>query len=118
MSKIICADAAAGLKSLPPDSVRMCVTSPPYYGLRDYGADGQIGIEQTTQEYIARLVEVFAEVYRVLKPDGTLWLNIGDMYSNRTRGNSQAKRPYRHTVDACIRAPRARLVSQIGHHLA
>ena len=86
MSKIICADAAAGLKSLPPDSVRMCVTSPPYYGLRDYGADGQIGIEQTTQEYIARLVEVFAEVYRVLKPDGTLWLNIGDMYSNRTRG--------------------------------
>lgn len=91
MSKIICADAAAGLKSLPPDSARMCVTSPPYYGLRDYGADGQIGIEQTPQEYIARLVEVFAEVYRVLKPDGTLWLNIGDMYSNRTRGTIKQK---------------------------
>lgn len=55
MSRIICADAAAGLKTLPSESVRMCVTSPPYYGLRDYGTDGQIGIEQTPQEYIAIL---------------------------------------------------------------
>ena len=86
MSKLICADAAAGLKSLPPDSVQMCVTSPPYYGLRDYGTDGQIGIEQMPQEYIARLVEVFAEVYRVLKPDGTLWLNISDSYAGRGKG--------------------------------
>lgn len=60
MSKIICADAAAGLKNLPSESVRMCVTSPPYYGLRDYGTDGQIGIERTPQEYIKRLIEVFA----------------------------------------------------------
>ena len=86
MSKLICADAAAGLKSLPPDSVRMCVTSPPYYGLRDYGTDGQIGIEQTPQEYIARLVEVFAEVYRVLMDDGTLWLNISDSYAGSGKG--------------------------------
>ena len=86
MSKLICADAAAGLKSLPPDSVQMCVTSPPYYGLRDYGTDGQIGIEQTPQEYITRLVEVFAEVYRVLKPDGTLWLNISDSYAGGGKG--------------------------------
>lgn len=86
MNKLICADAAAGLKTLPPDSVRMCVTSPPYYGLRDYGADGQIGIEQTPQEYIARLIEVFDEVYRVLAADGTLWLNIGDCYAGSGKG--------------------------------
>lgn len=86
MSRIICADAVAGLKSLPPESIQMCVTSPPYYGLRDYGVDGQIGIEQTPQEYIERLVEVFAEVYRVLKPDGTLWLNISDSYAGSGKG--------------------------------
>ena len=64
----------------------MCVTSPPYYGLRDYGTDGQIGVEQTPQEYIDRLVEVFAEVHRVLKPDGTLWLNISDSYAGSGKG--------------------------------
>ena len=81
MSGILCADAAAGLKTLPQKSVQMCVTSPPYYGLRDYGADGQIGVEQSPEEYIARLTEVFAEVHRVLKDDGTLWLNIADSYA-------------------------------------
>ena len=86
MNKLICADAAAGLKTLPSESVQMCVTSPPYYGLRDYGTDGQIGVEQTPREYIDRLVEVFAEVYRVLKPDGTLWLNISDSYAGSGKG--------------------------------
>ena len=86
MNKLICADAAAGLKTLPPESVRMCVTSPPYYGLRDYGTDGQIGVEQTPREYIDRLVEVFAEVYRVLKPNGTLWVNISDSYAGSGKG--------------------------------
>ena len=86
MNKLICADAAAGLKSLPSESAQMCVTSPPYYGLRDYGTDGQIGVEQTPQEYIDRLVEVFAEVYRVLKPDGTLWVNISDSYAGSGKG--------------------------------
>ena len=86
MNKLICADAAAGLKTLPQESVQMCVTSPPYYGLRDYGEEGQIGIEHTPQEYIDRLVEVFAEVYRVLKPDGTLWLNISDSYAGSGKG--------------------------------
>ena len=86
MSTIICADAAAGLKTLPSESVRMCVTSPPYYGLRDYGEIGQIGTEQTPQEYIARLMEVFAEVHRVLKPDGTLWVNISDSYAGSGKG--------------------------------
>lgn len=64
----------------------MCVTSPPYYGLRDYGADGQIGVEQSPEEYIARLTEVFAEVHRVLKDDGTLWLNIADSYAGSGKG--------------------------------
>ncbi len=81
MSAILCSDAAAGLKTLPQGCARMCVTSPPYYGLRDYGTDGQIGVEQSPREYIDRLVEVFAEVYRVLRPDGTLWINISDSYA-------------------------------------
>ena len=86
MNKILCGDAAEALKTLPPESVDMCVTSPPYYGLRDYGEIGQIGIEQTPDEYIARLVKVFDEVYRVLKKDGTLWLNIGDSYAGSGKG--------------------------------
>ncbi len=86
MSKILCGDAAEVLKTLPPESVNMCVTSPPYYGLRDYGEQGQIGIEQTPDEYIVRLVKVFDEVYRVLAKDGTLWLNIGDSYAGSGKG--------------------------------
>lgn len=86
MSKILCGDAAEVLKTLPPESVNMCVTSPPYYGLRDYGEQEQIGIEQSPNEYIARLVKVFDEVYRVLAKDGTLWLNIGDSYAGSGKG--------------------------------
>lgn len=86
MAKILCGDAAEQLKTLPQESVNMCVTSPPYYGLRDYGEQGQIGIEQTPDEYIARLVKVFDEVYRVLTKDGTLWLNIGDCYAGSGKG--------------------------------
>lgn len=86
MSKILCGDAAEQLKTLPQESVNMCVTSPPYYGLRDYGEQGQIGIEQSPDEYIARLVKVFDEVYRVLCKDGTLWLNIGDCYAGSGKG--------------------------------
>lgn len=86
MSKVICGDAAEVLRTLPQGSVNMCVTSPPYYGLRDYGVTGQIGIEQSPQEYIARLTEVFGEVKRVLADDGTLWLNIGDSYAGSGKG--------------------------------
>ena len=71
------------LKTLPDDSVHCCVTSPPYYALRDYGMDAQIGRETTPKEYISRLTEVFAEVRRVLRPDGTLWLNISDTYAGK-----------------------------------
>ena len=78
MGKIIISDALSGLKQIPDESVDMCVTSPPYFNLRDYGADGQIGLEDTPEEYIHRLVDIFHEVYRVLKPQGTLWIVIAD----------------------------------------
>jgi DNA modification methylase len=67
-----------------------CVTSPPYYGLRDYGHDGQIGLEETPEEYIKAMVEVFRCVWDVLEDDGTLWLNIGDSYYNYRPGKGQA----------------------------
>jgi len=70
------------LRTLPDESVHCCVTSPPYWGLRDYGHDGQIGLEETPEAYVSRLVEVFREVRRVLRSDGTLWLNLGDSYAN------------------------------------
>jgi hypothetical protein len=70
------------LRTLPAESVQCCVTSPPYYGLRDYGVDGQIGLEETPEQFIAQLVDVFREVRHVLRDDGTLWLNIGDSYAN------------------------------------
>ena len=66
---------------LPDGSMNMCVTSPPYWGLRDYGHEGQIGLESTPEQYVANMVEVFREVKRVLRDDGTLWLNIGDSYA-------------------------------------
>lgn len=74
-------ECLSGLKELPANSINCCVTSPPYFGLRDYGNDLQIGIEKTPEEYIKKLVDVFREVYRVLKDDGTLWVNIGDSYT-------------------------------------
>lgn len=80
LDTIITGDSLAVLKTLPDESVDCCVTSPPYYALRDYGVKGQIGRESTPSEYIARLTEVFREVRRVLKKDGTLWLNIADTY--------------------------------------
>lgn len=74
-------DALERLREMPDESVHCCVTSPPYYGLRDYGIDGQIGLEETLDGYIAALVAVFDEVRRVLRTDGTLWLNLGDSYA-------------------------------------
>ena len=82
---ILSGDAAVLLRTLGADSVHCCVTSPPYFNLRDYGASGQLGQEATPEEYIKRLVEVFREVRRVLRPDGTLWLNIGDSYTSGGR---------------------------------
>ena len=73
-------DAEATLADMPADAVHMCMTSPPYFGLRDYGEDGQIGLEESLDAYIDELVAVFEEVRRVLRPDGVAWLNLGDSY--------------------------------------
>jgi DNA modification methylase len=83
---IIIGDTRQSLKSLDEKSVQTCITSPPYWGLRDYGMDSQIGLEQTPDEYVAEMVNVFREVWRVLRDDGTLWLNIGDSYSGSGKG--------------------------------
>ena len=80
--RIIQGDCIEGLRTLPDASVHCCVTSPPYWGLRDYGHAGQIGLEETPEAYVARMVEVFREVRRVLRDDGTCWLNLGDSYAN------------------------------------
>lgn len=77
---IIQGDALTRLKELPSESVDCCITSPPYFGLRDYGVEGQIGLEESPEAYVSKLVEVFREVRRVLKKEGTLWLNLGDSY--------------------------------------
>ena len=88
-------DCVQSLKSLPDACVNTCVTSPPYFGLRDYGVDGQIGLEPTPDEFVARLVEVFRGVRRVLRDDGTLWLNLGDSYAQQggrgEQGSSSAR---------------------------
>lgn len=78
-------DCLESLRAMPDESVHCCVTSPPYFGLRDYGVDGQIGLEPTPDEFVQALVEVFREVRRVLRDDGTLWLNLGDSYSSGGR---------------------------------
>jgi DNA modification methylase len=80
-STIMIGDCLNVLRGLPDGMAQTCVTSPPYYGLRDYGHAGQIGLEETPDAYLARLVGVFREVRRVLRDDGTLWLNLGDSYA-------------------------------------
>jgi len=87
--KVIAGDCIAGLKTLPDEVVHCCVTSPPYFGLRDYGHEDQIGLESTPTEYVERLVSVFREVRRVLRDDGTLWLNLGDSYAAQRGGTHQ-----------------------------
>jgi len=82
-------DCRTGLCKLPDDSVDCCVTSPPYFGLRDYGVGGQIGLEKSPKAYIRQMVKVFTEVKRILKPKGTLWLIIGDSYAGSGRGKGK-----------------------------
>jgi site-specific DNA-methyltransferase (cytosine-N4-specific) len=96
-NKIICGDALEALKMFPENYFQCCITSPPYWGLRDYGICNQIGAELTVDEYIENLVGVFREVRRTLAKDGTLWLNIGDSYTsgNRTWRDTDKKNPAR-----------------------
>jgi DNA modification methylase len=86
--RIIVGDARRELKRLPSESVHCVVTSPPYWGLRDYGVAGQIGLEETPQQFIAEIVDLFGEVRRVLRDDGTLWFNMGDSYAGSGRGGN------------------------------
>jgi len=90
--RIIPGDCIAGLRTLTDASVHCCVTSPPYWGLRDYGHDGQIGLEATPEAYVARMVKVFREVRRVLREDGTCWVNLGDSYGGGSLGRNDADR--------------------------
>lgn len=146
--QIINNDALRALKTLPDECCRTCITSPPYFRLRDYGVEGQIGLEDSLDEYITKLVEVFREVKRVLTKDGTLWLNIADSYAGTSKGRGsdgvygkkQRQTKFRATkrnftsiahicgykvqglvrcaMDACIRFKKRRMVSEKRYHLA
>lgn len=86
--RVITGDCRKKLRELPTESVHMCVTSPPYWGLRDYGIEGMIGLENSFDEWLLIMVDIFREVQRVLRKDGTLWLNIGDAYAGSPNGRS------------------------------
>lgn len=81
-------DALDVLRTMPDESIQCCVTSPPYWGLRDYGVEGQLGLEPTPEEYVAKMVDVFREVRRALKADGTCWVNLGDSYTGSGKGGN------------------------------
>lgn len=99
MSKIICGDSLKVLQSLPDNTVNCCVTSPPYFGLRDYDIDGQVGLETSPDEYVNTIVSIMTEVRRVLADDGTLWLNLGDSYNGSNKaGNPNSEYAKRHTA--------------------
>lgn len=103
--RIINTDVMDGLRELPDESVQCCVTSPPYWGLRDYGVAGQIGIEATPAEFVARMVEVFREVRRVLKPDGVCFVNLGDSYCNSDKWGGGGANTGEHTKDGNGKVP-------------
>ncbi len=108
-------DALEVLRTLPDGAVRCCVTSPPYWGLRDYGHEGQLGLERTPEEYVEKLVEVFREVRRVLADDGTLWCNLGDSYAGswgaQSRQGETGQMVGRSIVDARAAAISARQIA-------
>src|SRR5262245_41303712 len=81
-------DVREVLRELPSESVHCVLTSPPFFGLRDYGVDNQIGLEETPEQWAAELVAVFEECKRILRPDGTLWIECGDSYANNPSGGS------------------------------
>jgi DNA modification methylase len=109
-AEILVGDVISRLRDVPEGSVQCCVTSPPYWGLRDYGHDGQIGLEESPQEYVANMVAVFREVKRVLCGDGVLWLNIGDTYAgNNSRASNNGR--------AGFGNPRETVVSRIPEGL-
>jgi len=94
MNKIIQGDSLSVLKTLPAESINCCVTSPPYWSLRDYQVEGQLGLEPTFTEYVDKLCTIFDEVKRVLKKDGTCWVNLSDTYSNGQSEDALRVKPY------------------------
>jgi DNA modification methylase len=112
---ILIGDSRDRLKELPDASVHCCVTSPPYFGLRDYGVDGQMGMEATPDEFVAGMVGLFREVRRVLRDDGTLWLNLGDSYAGSRCGPQGEFGEY---ADRSIASQREMRRAADGKHVA
>ncbi len=103
MNQILIGDSLEILQTLPSESVHCCVTSPPYWGLRNYQVDGQLGLEKSPEEYVSKMVDVFREVRRVLRDDGTLWLNIGDSYAaNRSYQVPSTKGGTKHSYSQAV----------------
>ena len=109
VNKILLGNAPDVLRELPDNSIHCCVTSPPYWGLRDYGVEGQLGLEKTPEEYVQKMVDLFREVRRVLRDDGTLWLNLGDSYATGTTASRQEG-----TLNLGNGTNEARKISRIG----
>ena len=107
--RIIEGDCREALRAMPEGSARCCVTSPPYWGLRDYGHDGQLGLEPTPEQYVANMVEVFREVRRVLADDGTLWLNLGDCYAQ-----SEIRHRNKESASSGLRTSRGRWSARVA----
>ena len=103
LNKIYNMDCMEGLKQLDDNSINCCVTSPPYWNLRDYGVPGQLGLEPTPEEYVSNMVEVFREVRRALRKDGTLWLNLGDTYNGAKVGNTETKKNPNLVTDSFVK---------------
>ena len=131
-------DSLEVIKTFPDESIDCVVTSPPYYGLRDYGIEGQLGLEETPEEYISKLVSLFREIRRCLKKEGTVWVNLGDSYSgNCSRvstgraglgderegvftkgGGASSEKPYRYSLAFRFRYAVRRMDTSPRHHLA
>ncbi len=116
LNKIINAGCLEALRQIPDKSIHCCVTSPPYWGLRDYGVPGQLGLEKTPEEYTAKMVEIFREVRRVLRDDGTLWLNLGDSYAGSGCGTNDYRTEASRSINKsdkmyCKKPPQQKIVS-------
>lgn len=94
LDKIYCTDAMEWLRNAPSDWINCVVTSPPYYNLRNYETEGQLGLENTPAAYVERLVAVFREIRRVLRPDGVCWLNLGSSYAGSGKGGNPPDSPW------------------------
>jgi DNA modification methylase len=99
-NQILNIDCLTGIKDLSDNSIDCVITSPPYWALRDYGCDGQIGQEETPEQYIETLINLFKEVYRVLKPEGTCFVNLGDTYNGNKTGNTETTKNKKLVTDS------------------